>query len=152
MSSVIELGEGFERKLAKVHVEIESLRKKKRTICVSSFLYTVLGCFLVISQRNLFDDFYLSYYWYKSSVEYLCIIFIGFLLIYLASNNLRKFKKKEKTIIEEKEEIGSILNKHQIKYECNVEFDKKQFGNHYAIVELKSNSKFLKDSKITFQI
>ena len=149
---MIELGKDFERKLAKIHVEIESLRKKKMTIYISSFLYTVLGCFLVISQRNLFDDFYLSYYWYKSSIEYLCIIFIGFWLIYLASNNLRKLRKKGKAIREEKEEMDNFLNKYQIKYECNVEFDKKQFGNHYAIVELKSNSKLLKDSKITFQI
>lgn len=149
---MIQLDEGFEKRLAKINLEIQSVRKRKVSIYVFSLLYLIIGSILIISQRNLFDNFEFSYSWYKRSLEYLYLIFIGFGLIYWAGRTLSHYLKKTKTIREEKEKIDDFLNKHQIQYRCNVEFDRRHFGNHYAIVELTSDSDLLKNSKITFQI
>jgi len=149
-SSKIELGENFEKRLRLIHIEIEKLKKDKISVYSYIFIYMIIGCIFVISQRNFFTDFEIAAY--KRTSWPLVLIFLGFGLISMAFSKLIKRIKNEKNVKNEKEKIDTVLNKHQIKYSCNVVFGEKYHGNQDVNVELKSNSEQLKDSKITFQV
>ena len=126
------------------------LKKDKISVYSYIFVYMTIGCTFIISQRNFFDDFEIAAS--KRTSWPLVLIFLGFGLISMAYSKLIKFRKNVKNMKNEKEKIDSVLNKHQIKYSCNVEFGEKYHGDQDVNVELKSNSKLLKDSKITLQI
>lgn len=146
----IELGENFEKKLMLIHIEIEKLKKDKISIYSYVFIYVAIGCTLIISQRNFFNDFEVAAY--RRTSWPLLLIFLGFGLISLAYSKLIQHLKNVRNFRNEKEKLDSVLNKHQIEYSCNVEFGEKYLGNQDVNVELKSNSNLLKDSKVTLQI
>ena len=150
--SKIELGEDFEKRLGLVHIEIEKLKKKKASIYIYSFLYMVIGCTLILSQRNLLVEFTLTYSSYVITLRSLLVIVVGFGLLGAAYSKLNKYRKQAKILKDKKNKIDAVLNKYQIEYSCRVEFGEKYHGNQDVNVELKSKSNLLKDSKITYQI
>ncbi len=150
--SKIKLNEKFKEQLGMIHIEIRKLKKKKRLIYTSSFLYMILGCILIIRERNFLIEFTFTYSDYISTLRSLLIIFVGFGLCGLAYSKLSQYRKKTKIVKAEKDRIDAVLDKYQIEYSCHVDFKEKYHGNQEVVVELKSKSSLLKDSKITYQI
>ena len=125
--SNIEIDEDFKNRLGLVHIEIEKLKKRKKPLYIYIFLYVIIGCALIIT-------------------------IIGFGLLWTAYSKLKQYVNESKYVKDEKNRMDAFLSKHQIEYSCNVEFGEKYHGNQDVIVELKSNSSLLKDSKMTLQI
>lgn len=150
--STIKLGEKFEKKIGLTHIEIESLKKKKTLTYIYFSSLIVIALLIILSQRNFLDDFDFTYGKYIKLSISLFVIILGFKLCSLSYSKLSQYIKKVKMVKDEKDRIDAVLNKYQIEYSCNVVFGEKYHGNQDVIIELKSNSDLLKDSKKTFQI
>ena len=112
----------------------------------------IIGIPIIVSQRDLFNDFDFTYGRINKLAVSLLVVIVGFVFFNVGVSKLKKFRKEKKNAKHEKEKLHKILNQHQIKYSCNIEFGKKYHGMQDVIVKLKSNSDLLKDSKITYQI
>jgi len=53
---------------------------------------------------------------------------------------------------DEKDRMGTVLDKYKIKYSCKVKFGRKYHGKQDVIVELKSDSELLKNSKVKYEV
>jgi hypothetical protein len=143
----IKLGKKFEKQLGVIHIDIEKLKKQKRLIYTQFFLSIILGSILILSQRNLFVGFDFTYSKYLKLAQSLLVVFLGFGLCSIALNELKKYRKKLKIVKDQKHKIDNILDEYRIEYSCSVEFGKKYHDIQDVVVELKSNSDLLKDSK-----
>ena len=150
--SKIRFTEEFEKKIGLTHIKIESLKKKKKVSYTLFFLYLTLGFILILSQRNLFIDFTLTYSHYVNITGSLLLIILGFGLCGLAYSVLYQHIKNTKTAKAEKTRIDTILDKYQIKYHCKVTFGEKYHGTQEIAVELESKSNLLKNSENTYQV
>lgn len=150
--SKIQLDENFEKELGLIHIKIERLKKKKISTYVYFIVCIVIALPIIISQRDLLVGFDFTYSRYLKLVRSLLIVFLGFGFSSVGFNKFKKYRKKVKNIKEEKQKVDKVLNQYQIKYSYNIQFGKKYHGIQDVIVELKSNSDLLKDSKITHQV
>lgn len=150
------LSEKFIEDLGLIHIEIERLKKKK----IGSFIYFLsfmgIGCILIFIKKDFIQEFDLSKSnYYIKTLDFamsLMIILSGFILFYFAFKRLIKYREKKKEVKSRKAKIDAVLDKYQIKYSYNIVFGEKYHGIQDVIVELKSNSALLKDSKTTYQI
>lgn len=150
--SKIKLDEKIKEKIGLIHIEIESLKKDKISVYLYSFIYMSIGSIIILSQRNLFFEFNLTYSSYVTVSKSILLIIIGFGLLGTAYSKLKLYVLKTKNIKKEKNQIDTILNKYQIKYNCYVVFGEKYHGNQDVQVKFKSDSVLLKNSSITFHL
>lgn len=151
----ILLGKEFEKKIGLLHIELESLKNRKLSIYVYSFLYMLLALIIIVSliyYGKLFKDSDFAYSIYLELSAYLLVILPLLQLISLAYRKLSRYTHKMKIMKGQQNTINTVLKKYQIEYSYRIEFGKKYHRNQDIIVELKSNSNLLKDSRTTFQI
>ena len=148
----IRFSKEFIRRLGLIHINIERLNKKKTPIFICFLFAIIFGGFLVISQGYALIDYDFTPRRYRRASLPFLLILLGFGIISITYRKWNINRKKMKTAVEEKYIIDSILKKYQINYTCNVEFGEKYHGNQDVIIELKSNSNLLNDSKITYSI
>lgn len=146
------ISEKFIEDLGLIHIEIEKLEKNKKWVYIYSLIYLLIGCILIISERDFLIDFNFSYSRYLKLLGSILILFLGFGLVILAINKLGLHFKKTKMVKGEKDKMRTVLDKYQIKYSCKVKFGRKHHGKQDVIVELKSDSDLLKKSKVKYEI
>ncbi|CAA0177824.1 hypothetical protein TMP248_150082 [Tenacibaculum maritimum] len=150
--SKIQINKGFEKKIGLAHIKIERLKKKKISTYIFFGFCMITGIILIYSQRDLLVGFDFTYSKYLIFARSFLLVLLGFGFSSVGFNKLKDYRKKRKTVKEEKEKIDKVLNQYQIKYSCNIEFGEKYHGVQDVIVEIKSNSDLLKNSKSTYQV
>ncbi|MFV0571733.1 MAG: hypothetical protein ACK5M1_04770 [Xanthomarina gelatinilytica] len=152
--SKILLDKKFKNRIGFVHAKIKNLKRNETSAYIYSSLFIIIGVILILSQKKILvelaSDF--DYIEYKRSAGNILLMFLGFGLIILGFNKLNRYRKKMKTVLDEKKKIDTVLNEYKIKYNCDVTFGNKYHGNKNVIVELKSDSNLLKGFKETYQI
>lgn len=148
--SKIRIGKEFEKKIGLLHIEIEKLKKKKKSIYVSFYLNTALGCILILAGCSLVG-FAITNNRFIFKIAWVMIL-AGFGLFGFTFTKLNAYRNKAKAAKVEKNRIDAILDKYQIKYNCIIIFGEKYHGNQDVIVEIQSKNNLLKDSKTTYQI
>lgn len=149
----IQLGEKFEKQLGLILINIEKLNKKKKSIYIQFFLFMTIGCILVLSQWNSISELTLTYSDFIVALTLpLFIIITGFGLCGIAYGILKKYRKETKSVRFDKDRIDKVLDRYEIEYHYNVIFGEKYHGYQDIIVEIKSKSNLLENSKLTYQV
>src|SRR5690606_3977115 len=106
------IDEKFIEDLGLIHIEIEKLEKNKKWIYMYSLIYLLIGCVLIISERDFLIDFDFSYSRYLKLLGSTLILFLGFGLVIIAINKLRLHFKKTRMVKDEKDRMGTVLDKY----------------------------------------
>lgn len=150
------INENIVKDLGLILIEIERLKKKKIGTYIYFLSFIGIGCVLIYIEKDFIQELDLSksspYMKYSEFAISFMVILTGFILFHFAFKRLIKYREKKKEVKLRKAKIDAVLDKHQIKYSCNIVFGEKYHGIQDIIVELKSNSDLLKDSKATYQI
>ncbi|OIQ18225.1 hypothetical protein [Lacinutrix sp. MedPE-SW] len=132
--SKITLDKKFQEILEIANIELEILRRNKKSIHWT-FYSTIIGGFLLIIGGYFFSDWTIHsiFLWYVK----IGIIGAGFTFLGIAYSKLNGFRKKEKKARFDKLKIDETINKYGIEYNPSFDFEKKIHGIQEVNVNLE---------------
>ena len=132
--SDIKLNKKFQEKLEITNLELEKIRRDKKSIHRTFYFLITIGFLLIIGGDSLAKWTIYSVYVWKVKIG---IIAIGITFLGIAYKKLNGFRKKIKNAEFEKNEIDELLKKYGIEYKTDFSFKEKIHGIQEVIVELE---------------
>ena len=130
----IKLDRKFQEKLEIANLELEIIRRNKKSTHLTFYTTIVIGFSLIIS-GYLFSSWtiYSLFLW---SVK-LGIMATGFTFLGVAYSKLNRFRRKDKKAQLDKRKIDEVLKKYGIEYYTIFDFKDKTHGIQEVIVNLE---------------
>ncbi len=132
--SKITLDEKFKEKLEIANLELEIIRRNKKSTHLT-FYSTIIGGFLLILGGYFFSDWNIHsiFLWYVK----IGIIGAGFTFLGIAYSKLNKYRREDKKAQLEKTKIDEVLKKYGISYCQSFDFKEKIHGTQEVIVKVE---------------
>ncbi|QXP59011.1 hypothetical protein [Olleya sp. HaHaR_3_96] len=130
--SKIKLDKKFQKKLELANLELEIIRKNKKSIHWTFYFLITIGFLLIIGGDSLAEWTINSVYVWKIKIG---IIAIGITFLVIAYEKLNGFRKKIKNVQFGKHEIDELLKKYGIEYKTSFCFKEKIHGIQEIIIE-----------------
>ncbi|MFK7811621.1 MAG: hypothetical protein AB8B59_03950 [Maribacter sp.] len=130
----IELNEKFEKKIKKVNIELENIKRTKTDTIGHVVIFTV------ISLAVIFAGYYLGKYAWDGgviSITPLIIITIGLGVLVLAVGPLNKFRNDMLITKDNKDKLDEVLDLYNIEYEIDLKYGKEVHGVKNVQTDLK---------------
>lgn len=145
----IKLDKKFQEKLEIANLELEILRRNKKSIDWT-FYSTIIGGFLLIIGGYFFSEWTIhSIFLWDVKIG---IILAGFTFLGIAYSRLHGFRKKEKKTKLDKTKIDEILNKYGIEYYPSFDFKEKIHGIQEVSVRIEFKNWTKKRTTTTYKI
>lgn len=132
--SKITLDKKFQEKLEIANLELEIIRRNKKSTH-STFYTTIIIGFLLILYGYFFSDWNIHslFLWYVK----IGIIGAGFIFLGTAYSKLNKYRSENKKAELEKFKIDEVLKEYGISYCQNFDFKEKIHGTQEVIVKVE---------------
>jgi hypothetical protein len=132
--SKITLDKKFQDKLEIANLELEIIRKNKKSTHLTFYSTIIIG-FLLILGGYFFSDWNIQslFLWYVK----IGIIVAGFTFLGTAYSKLNKYRREDKKAELEKIKIDEVLKKYGISYRHSFDFKEKIHGTQEVIVKVE---------------
>ena len=145
----INLNNKFQEKLERTNLELERIKKKKKSVHLNFYFIIIIGFLLIIGGnifvRKNFHSVYTLYYSFG-------IISTGITFLAVGYNKLNKYRKELYNSEYEKYEIDEFYEKYGIVYKTEFIFKEKIHGIQEVIVKIEFKNWRKKRTSTTYKI
>lgn len=145
----IKLGKKFQEKLEDAILELERIRRHKRSTYLTFYFLIIIGFFLIIGSEILIEWTYDTRYFWETKIA---IIGIGMSTLTAATYKLSRFRKKIENAEHTKNKIDLVLNEYGISYTSDFYFEEKIHGTQQANLTLEFKNWTKKSTTTSFMI
>ena len=145
----INLNNKFQEKLERTNLELERIRKKKKSVHLSFYFIIIIGFFLIIGGISFVREIVFSVYTLYFSYG---IITTGVTFLAVGYNKLNKFRTELYNSEYEKNEIDEFYEKYGIVYKTEFNFEEKIHGIQEVIVKMEFKNWKKKRTETTYKI
>lgn len=147
--SKIKFDEKFQSKIEIVNLELERIRRDKKSVYVSFYFLIIIGFIIIIGGNYFIKSTFKSVYTFKISFG---IISVGITFLGVAYTKLNAYKKKFRNAKFDKTSFDEFLEKYKIRYKANFDFKEKIYGTQEVIVGLEFMNWDKKTTTKTYKI
>lgn len=145
----INLNTKFQEKLEITNLELDRIKKRKKNIHLSFYLFIVIGFILIIGAnyflKRTFQSVYTLYYTFG-------IISVGITFLALGYNKLNEFRRKLYNAEFDKNEIDEFFEKYGIEYKTEFNYKENVHGIQEVIVKMEFENWRKKRTETTYKI